>query len=65
MTAEEILSVFMLKGVTQAELARKFGVSHVMIHQVIHGRSKSRRIQEEIARILGKEMEEIWPIKVA
>lgn len=65
MTAEEILSVFQLKGITQVALARKFGVSHVMIHQVIHGRSKSRRIQEEIARILEKDVNEIWPSYVA
>ncbi|WIW70636.1 helix-turn-helix domain-containing protein [Anaerosinus gibii] len=65
MTANEILAVFRLKGVTQMSIARKFDVSHVMIHQVIHGRSKSRRIQEEIARILGKDIDEIWSSYVA
>ena len=61
MTAEEILAAFKIKKVTQIEIAKKFGVSHVMVHQVIYGRSTSRRIQTEIARILEKEICDIWP----
>lgn len=65
MRPENIVDELKRQGITQVEIARKFGVSHVMIHQVIYGRSKSHRIQEEIARILGKEIDEIWPSKVA
>lgn len=65
MTAEEILAAFRIKRVTQMEIARKFGVSHVMVHQVIYGRSTSRRIQEEIARILEMNVEDVWPSCVA
>lgn len=65
MTAEEILAAFRIKRVTQMEIARKFGVSHVMVHQVIYGKSKSRRIQAEIARILEMTIDEIWTSYVA
>lgn len=65
MTAEEILAAFRIKRVTQMEIARKFGVSHVMVHQVIYGKSKSRRIQAEIARILEMSIDEIWTSYVA
>lgn len=65
MTAEEILDVLYVKRITQAKIARECKVSQTMIHYVIHGKSKSRRIQETIARILGKTVEEVWPPKAA
>lgn len=65
MTANEILAALRSKGIRQMDIARKFGVSHVMIHQIIQGNSKSRRIQEEFARILGKDINEIWPKNAA
>lgn len=61
MKHNEILAALMLKEHRLTEIARKFNVSRTMISSVIRGRSKSRRIQEEIATIIGKTVEEIWP----
>lgn len=61
MTARKIIAALMLQGVKQIDIARRFGVSKAMIHQVVYGRSKSRRIQMEIARIIGEDVDEIWP----
>lgn len=61
MTPWDILRELWLREVTQKEIAKKCGVSHTMIHQVIYGKSKSRRIQKEIAGIIGKDVNEVWP----
>lgn len=61
MTAEQILEELWTRNITQTELAKRFGVSHVMIHQVIYGKSRSRRIQAGIVKILGRELEEVFP----
>lgn len=61
MTADQILEGLWTKNVTQTEIAKRFGVSHVMVHQVIYGKSRSRRIQAGIAEILGRELEEVFP----
>lgn len=61
MKPNEILAALMLKGVKQREIAQKLKVTHVAINHVIYGRGKSRRVQEEIARIIGRDVNEIWP----
>lgn len=48
-------------GVSQKSIAEKFDVSESTITQVIHGGSKSRRIAEEIAELISKDIEDIWP----
>jgi DNA-binding XRE family transcriptional regulator len=53
------------KGYTQMTIAKMIGVSHVAVHQIIYGNSKSRRIQQKIAEILGQEIEDIWPLNAA
>lgn len=61
MTPRDILRELWLREVTQTEIAKKCGVTHTMIHQVIYGKSKSRRIQKEIAGIINKDVNEVWP----
>jgi lambda repressor-like predicted transcriptional regulator len=48
-------------GVSQQDIADKFEVSKSTVSQVIHGLSKSRRIAEEIASVIGKDLADIWP----
>jgi lambda repressor-like predicted transcriptional regulator len=48
-------------GVSQQDIAQKYDVSKSTVSQVIHGISKSRRIAEEIAIVIGKEIANIWP----
>ncbi len=48
-------------GIRQRDLARKFGIDEAMVSQVISGSRNTRYIQEAIANIVGKPVEEIWP----
>lgn len=48
-------------GVSQKDIAEKFEISESTVSQVIHGLSKSRRIAEDIASVIGKEISDIWP----
>ena len=43
------------KGISQADLARKLGVSPMAISMVIHKRMISDRIMKEISEIIGKD----------
>jgi len=63
--ADEIIYKLKKKGYTQMTIAKIIGVSHVAVHQIIYGNSKSRRIQQKIAEILGQEIEDIWPLNAA
>ena len=65
MGADEIIYKLKKKRYTQTMIAKMFGVSHVAVHQIIYGNSKSRRIQQKIAEILGQEIEDIWPLSAA
>ena len=51
--------------VRPSEIARKLKVGRAAISNVITGCGKSRRIQEAIAEMIGKTVEEIWPEKAA
>ena len=46
-------SIF-LHGFTQREIAVALGISPVNVHRVIYGKTRSRRTEAEIVRILGK-----------
>ena len=61
MEPKEILAALILKGVKQTEIANKAKVARSLVSQVIHGRCKSRRIQEEIAKVIDKDVDEVWP----
>lgn len=47
-------------GSNQARIARACGVSAAQVHRVIHG-SVSRHVRQEIARVIGRDVTEIWP----
>lgn len=65
MKANEIRAALLLKEVRPVEIANKLAVSRAAVSSVISGTLKSKRIQEEIAGIIGKKVEEIWPALAA
>ena len=60
-TPMEIKAALILKGIKMVEVAEKCNVKPTTVSQVIAGRSKSARIQITIAKIIEKEVCEIWP----
>lgn len=61
MTPIEIKAALILKGVKMIEIAHKCNVKPTTVSQVIAGRSKSACIQITIAKLIEKEIYEIWP----
>lgn len=57
----DIQAALKKKGVTQRAIAGELEVSDVTINNVISGRGTSRRIANLIARLIDKDVEEIWP----
>ena len=55
----EIKAIIILKGLTQAVLAREAGVSETAISRVVQKKDVSRRLQELIARRTGVPFEEM------
>jgi len=49
------------KGITQAEIARRLGVSSATVSLVVSGRMRSRRVEQTIAEALGLPREILWP----
>jgi lambda repressor-like predicted transcriptional regulator len=64
MHAEEIKAALRMKGVTQARLADQLGVARATVSMVISGASRSERIQQAIADVLGFAQNDIWPDRV-
>ena len=48
-------------NILQSQIARKLGVSKVIITNVIKGRRTSRRVKKAIAKAIGRRVEELWP----
>lgn len=49
------------KNITQREIAKRLGVSGVMVSGVIYGRNSSHRVQQAIADAVDKKITELWP----
>lgn len=62
MTPKELKILFIEKNITQAELAREAGTSQAMIHHIVQGRSRSRRIENIIAKRVQRPAVSIFPI---
>ena len=54
MHPEEIKAALRIKGITLVSLATELGLSRSMVTQVIHGYSRSKRVEDRIALALGK-----------
>lgn len=59
----EIQAAMRMAGTTPAMLCDELGVSPSSVSQVISGHIRSERIQKRIAEIIGKPIEQIWPIQ--
>ena len=61
MTPTQIKAAIILAGDSQRQIAQRLKVTDGAVHQVVQGIAKSQRIQDEIARVIGKKAKEIWP----
>lgn len=48
-------------GISQASLARELGISTGVISNVINGKATAYSIAEHIAKLIGHEVNEVWP----
>lgn len=60
MHAEQIKASIRMAGTTPAILADELGVARATMSQVIHGRSRSARIERRIAEVVGRPASQIW-----
>lgn len=65
MKPNEIRAALLIKDVRPTDIANKLAVSRAAVSSVIGGTLKSKRIQEEIAGIIEKTVEEVWPALAA
>lgn len=65
MTPEEIRAELILRQAKQVDIARRLGVSQAAVNRVITGNSKSKKIQDAIATIIGRSVATIWPGQAA
>lgn len=61
MNIDNIVGQLRCHGYTQTLLAAELDVSVTLINRVIHGKTKSKRIQQKIADIIGEDIATIWP----
>ena len=61
MSPLEIKKALMKAGITQKEIARKRNVSQSLVCLVIKSRVISGHVMKEIAKIINKDVAEIWP----
>lgn len=57
----EIQAAIKVAGVSQAQIATDCGVAANTVSAVIHGRSRSQRVEHRIADITGLPAEQLWP----
>lgn len=61
MHAAQIQADLKIAGYTQARLAEELRLAANSVGYVIHGRSRSHRVETRIAAVIGKAPVEIWP----
>ena len=61
MTPLEIQFLLGANGVSQADVARACGVSHVSVIRVIQGTGRSRTIEKRISQLTGQPLHVLWP----
>lgn len=61
MNAMDWKILMLRRGITQAEIARRLGVSSTTVSLVVSGRMRSRRVEQAIAESLGLPREILWP----
>jgi putative transcriptional regulator len=63
MHPELIKAHIKMAGSSASKIARKLGLHRSTVTQVIEGTGKSRRVADEIAKVTGKSLDELWPGK--
>ena len=64
MNPADIKALIQKAGLNQSDIARSLGVSNAMINYAIYDRPGYSAARKEIARILNRPVEELWPSKV-
>lgn len=54
-------AALVLRGVSQADIARRAGVTATHVSDVLHGRRRSPRVERAIAEALGRAIEDLFP----
>lgn len=65
MHPEEIKAALRMKGVTLAALADQLGISRSTVCLIVGGKGTSARVQNAVAKLVGKPVAAIWPPKPA
>jgi lambda repressor-like predicted transcriptional regulator len=61
MHPEQIKAEIRMRGTTPAAIADSLHLSRMTVSNVIHSRSKSRRVAAAISKLIKRPMEQIWP----
>ena len=61
MDASEIKALLEAKGLTQADVAARIGISPPAVNQIIHGQTTSVTARFAFAMAIGEDPETIWP----
>lgn len=61
MDASEIKELLEDKGLTQAQVAARIGVTPQAVHEIIVGRTTSRTARFAFAAAIGEDPDTIWP----
>lgn len=57
----DIQAAIKRSGSSQAAISRKTGVSQTVVYQVIRGIAKSRKVANEISRVTGHSVSQLFP----
>lgn len=60
MNPREIKAELVRRGIKQRDIARAFGISPNAIWRIIARKSKSDRVQRQIASAIGRPFDEVW-----
>ncbi|MDT8422091.1 MAG: helix-turn-helix transcriptional regulator [Desulfuromonadales bacterium] len=61
MKPRRIRALLVENGITHAEIARTLDIKRQSVDSVIHGRTNSRRVSEEVARRLNLPLDRVFP----
>lgn len=61
MHAHDIEAALKKAGRTQTSLAKELGVPRSTIYAVLHGKGRSRQVEDRIAELIGLRPSELWP----
>ena len=63
MTPDYIRAELIRRGVTLVDIARTLDVNRRTVSNVVRGKNRSRRVEDEISRVLGLRRDELFPVR--